>query len=646
LLYYAKPSWYIGTSQIRDRLLAANEQVNWQPPHVKHGRFGKWLEGNVDWALSRERYWGTPLPVWRCPAGHLHVVGSLKELERLSGARLSDPHRPFVDDVTFDCPVQRCGTQMQRVPEVIDVWFDSGSMPFAQYGSPHTGTERFESHFPADYICEALDQTRGWFYSLLAVSTLLFDQSSYRNVICLGLILDENGQKMSKSRGNVVEPWDVIDRFGADAFRWYFFNSKYPWDGYRFSLDALGEAVRQFMLQLWNTYGFYVLYANACGIDSAGGSLATGVEGGLGVSAPTDLDRWALSRLQATVEVVRQSLDDFDATLAARAIADYVDELSNWYVRRSRRRFWDGEPAAFATLHAALCTLARLLAPFTPFIADEIYENLDGREQSVHLCDFPAPDADLRDPALEDAMAVARETVRLGLAARGQARLKLRQPLNAAVIVATGSEREAIQRMAEIVREELNVRRLRFVSEADELGEVEIKANYRTLGPRFGKQMPQAATAVGGLDGRSVARALREGRPVGINLAGTEHELSADDLLISMKPLEGYQVEREGQHGVALDLEIDSSLRVEGRAREIVHAIQAARRDAGLDVSDRIELVLDGAPELLAAAREYEPYVAGETLATAVSYTPLLDGVVGSAAVIDELQLRIALQRV
>jgi isoleucyl-tRNA synthetase len=635
LLYYAKPSWYIATSQIKDNLLAANEAVNWQPPHVKHGRFGNWLQGNVDWALSRERYWGTPLPVWRCPAGHLHVVGSLAELEAVSGVALADPHRPFVDDVTFECPESGCSEVMKRVPDVIDVWFDSGSMPFASYGSPHSpgGVEDFEAHFPADYICEALDQTRGWFYSMLAVSTLLFDQSSYRNVVCLGLILDENGQKMSKSKGNIVEPWDVLNTFGADAFRWYFFTSKYPWDGYRFSLESLGEAVRQFMLQLWNTYGFYVLYANANDVDS--GSLA------LDAVELTELDRWVLSRLHATVEAVRAGLDAFDATASGRAIADFVDELSNWYVRRSRRRFWDGEPAAMATLHHTLVTVAKLLAPFTPFIADEIYENLDGTEASVHLCDFPV--AGPRNAGLEDAMAVARETVRLGLAARSQAKVKLRQPLHAAVVVAAGAEREAIERLAEIVRDELNVRELRFVSEADELGEVEVKPNYRTLGPRFGKQMPMVAAAVAGLDAGRAAATLRDGGKVAIGISGNEHVLSTDDLLVAMKPLEGYQVEREGSHAVALELEIDESLRVEGWAREIVHAVQGARRDAEFDVSDRITLTLDGAAELLAAAREHEQYIAGETLALAVEYASLNGA---SPVLIDGQELRIEVRRV
>ncbi len=611
LLYYAKPSWYIATSQIKDHLLASNEAVNWHPGHVKHGRFGNWLEGNVDWALSRERYWGTPLPVWRCEHGCTKVIGSLAELERESGVTLEDPHRPFVDDVVLTC--DNCSGEMHRVPEVIDVWFDSGSMPFAQFHAPQDNLAQFEQHFPADFICEALDQTRGWFYSLLAVSTLLFDRSSFRNVVCLGLILDEQGRKMSKSLGNSVQPWQVIDRYGADALRWYFFTSKQPWDGYRFSLETIGEAVRQFMLQLWNTYGFYVLYANANGVRPEPGSPAVG----------GDLDRWALSRLQETVQIVRERLDDFDATTAGRAIQTFVDELSNWYVRRSRRRFWDGDPAAFATLRHCLVTVSKLLAPFCPFIADEIYDNLDGAEASVHLCEFPMTDPPARDEVLEQAMEVARQTVKLGLAARAQAKVKIRQPLRAAVIVATGAEREAIERLEEIVRDELNVHELRFVSEADELGEIEVKPNYRTLGPRFGKKMPMVAAAVAGLDPTHVTAALRAGRRVVITVGGDDHELTAKDLLIGMKPLEGYQVEREGSHGVALEIEIDEPLRVEGWARDIVRAVQNARQAAGLQVTDRILLTFDGDAELLGAAPTHEAYIAAETLATQVSYEPL-----------------------
>jgi isoleucyl-tRNA synthetase len=625
LLYYAKPSWYIATSEIKDRLLASNETVTWFPEHVKHGRFGHWLEGNVDWALSRERYWGTPLPVWRCDNGHFKAIGSLQELNELAGTNLKDPHRPFVDEATFACA--ECDQTMTRTPEVIDVWFDSGSMPFAQYHAPQANQHHFEERFPADFICEALDQTRGWFYSLIAVSTLLFDRSSYRNVVCLGLILDEDGRKMSKSLGNAVEPWEVINRYGADALRWYFFTSKYPWDGYRFSLETIAEATRQFLLPLWNTYAFYVLYANANGPAPDG-------------SQPTELDRWIHSRLQATVAAVTERMDAFDATGAGRTIAAFVEELSNWYVRRSRRLFWDGSWAAFETLRDALLTVAKLLAPFCPFLADEIYDNLDGAEHSVHLCDFPVPGE--RDQKLEQEMAVARETVSLGLRARSQANIKLRQPLHAAVVVATGFERDAIERLAELVRDELNVRELRFVSEADELGEVEVKPNYRTLGPRFGKQMPLVAAAVAGLDPAHVAAALRNNEPVSISVAGRDHELSAEDLLVSMKPLEGYQVEREGSHAVALELHVDDVLRDEGWAREIVHHVQGARRDAGFDVTDRISLTIDGDAQLLQAARAHQDYLAGETLATTVGYESL-DGL--EPVSIDGLELRVAVAR-
>ncbi|MDP9383810.1 MAG: isoleucine--tRNA ligase [Actinomycetota bacterium] len=606
LIYYAKPSWYIGTAALRDKLLAANETVTWHPPHIKHGRFGNWLENNVDWAISRERYWGTPLPVWRNDAEEMVCVGSLAELEQLSGVALDDPHRPYVDDVEIPSPTG--GEPLRRVPEVIDVWFDSGAMPFAQWGAPHQREDRFERNFPADFICEALDQTRGWFYSLLAISTLLFDRAPYENVMCLGLITDDEGLKMSKSRGNIVVPWDVIDAHGADAFRWYFFTSKQPWDGYRFSVDSVGESVRQFLLQLWNTYGFYVMYANVNGVERAE----------VPAEPADELDRWALSRLAATTEIVRERMDAYDATTAGRAIAAYVDELSNWYVRRSRRRFWDGDPEAFAVLRHCLVSVARLLAPFTPFLADEIYENLDGSEPSVHLTDFPEPGP--RDERLEYAMGVARETVRLGLAARGQAKLKVRQPLRAAVVVAAGAEREAIERLADVVRDELNVKELRYVSEADELGSYDVKPNYRALGPRFGKQMPLIAAAVAALDPAHVASAVRSGAAVGVHIEGDEHELRAEDLLLPMQPLEGYQLEREGSHAVALELELDDDLRREGLAREVVHAVQSARKAAGLEVEDRIELALDGDAELLDAARAHEAYVAGETLAVSVAY--------------------------
>ena len=653
LLYYAKPSWYIATFRLRDELLAANETVNWYPPHVKHGRFGDWLVNNVDWALSRERYWGTPLPVWRCPTGHVHVVDSFAELAERSGTTLTDHHRPYVDEVSFPCPhagegdAGVCGEPMRRVPEVIDVWFDSGAMPFAQHHFPFENQQVFEAAFPADFICEAQDQTRGWFYSLLAVATLLSREAPYRNVVCLGLILDEDGQKMSKSKGNAVEPWQVLDTYGADAFRWYFFTSKQPWDGYRFSVETIGEGVRLFLKQLWSTYYFYTLYAHASQEQLNG---APNVDAALS-GADADLDRWALSRTAATTEVVSERLDAYDATTAGRAIADLVDELSNWYVRRSRRRFWDGDAAAFATLRTCLLTVSKLLAPFCPFIADEIYDNLDGELASVHLCDFPtAAELPPRDEALEQAMALARETVRLGLGARGQAKIKVRQPLSEAVVVADGREREAIERLSDVVREELNVREVHFVAAADDLGSYEVKPNYRSLGPLFGSDMPLAADAIAALDPAHVASAVRNGGQVGIAVAGREHTLTEEDVLLSMRAPDGYSVEREGAHAVALDLTIDEDLRREGRAREIVHAVQNARKTAGLQVEDRVELLLDGDLALMEAVQAHHDYIAGETLAIRI-------GVEGHADAMDErdaysvqtefdgLRLSIALRR-
>ncbi|HEX8066535.1 MAG TPA: isoleucine--tRNA ligase [Thermoleophilaceae bacterium] len=630
LLYYAKASWFVKTTAIRDLLLSENEGIDWHPEHIKHGRFGDWLANNVDWALSRERYWGTPLPIWRCEQGHEVCVGSRAQLENLGGTVPDDLHKPFIDEVVLRCG--DCGGDMRRVPEVIDAWWDSGSMPFAQWHAPFEGEKVFAERFPADYICEGLDQTRGWFYSLLGVSSLLYGRAPYRTVLCLGLILDPDGQKMSKSRGNVVVPWDVLDRHGADAFRWYYFTSKRPWDGYRFSVDTVGESVRQFVLTLWNTYGFLVLYANVNGIEDPGS-----YEGEL-----EDLDRWALSRLQATIDVAVEAMDGYDTTTAGRAIEAYVEDLSNWYVRRSRRRFWDGDPAAFATLWRCLVDAARLLAPLVPFVSDEIYDNLDGREPSVHLCDYPSADPGLRDEGLEAGMQVVRDAIELGRAARAHRKIKVRQPLPEAVVVAAGREREAIERFEALVLEELNVKRVRFVSEAEELGRWELRPNYRALGPRFGKLMPQAAAAIAALDAESAAARLRDGGTVGVTVDGGEHPLSADDVQLALQPLEGYQVERSGSLALALNLEPDDALLREGLAREAVHAIQAARKAAGLAVEDRISLTLGGDAELLDAVRENESYVAGETLATSVSYG---DGSASDAVEIDGRRLAIAVER-
>jgi len=642
LLYYAKSSWYIRTTDVRERMLAENEAIGWHPEHIKRGRFGKWLEGNVDWALSRERYWGTPLPVWQCGSpecGERFCAGSLAELRERGGELPTDLHRPYIDEVVLRC--EACGGQMRRVEEVIDTWYDSGSMPFAQLHFPFQGEEELGERFPADYICEAIDQTRGWFYSLLAISTLVFDRSSYRHCVCLGLILDPDGQKMSKTRGNVVDPWQVIRRHGADAFRWYYLTSQQPWAGYRFSTETVGEAVRQFMLTLWNTYSFWVLYANAEALSPA--DLADAAPGA------GDLDRWIVSRLQATTRDVVENMDAYDCTAAGRAIAAFVEDLSNWYVRLSRRRFWDGDREAFATLRHCLVEVAKLLAPFTPFLAEELYANLlageadefDTAPDSVHLCDFPTPEAELEDGELEAGVEAVRRAIELGRAARARAKAKMRQPLRKAVIVATELERRELERLHELVAAELNVKELEFVSEEGELASYRVKPNYRALGPRFGKQMPAVAAAVEALDPAHAAEAARGERRIGVNVNGSEHELAPEDLNIVMEPLEGYEVEAEAGRAVALSLELDPELRREGLAREIVHAVQNARKQAGLEVTDRISLSLSGDEELLGAAREHEEYVAGETLATSVTY----DGAEGVAALVDGRELAIAVSR-
>lgn len=637
LLYYAKSSWYIATSQARDQLLANNEEIGWHPEHIKHGRFGKWLENNVDWALSRDRYWGTPLPIWECTeegCDGRYCAGSVAELsERAREAVPDDLHRPYIDGVTLDC--EQCGGIMRRVVSVIDTWYDSGAMPFAQFHYPFEGKEEFEERFPADYICEAQDQTRGWFYTLLAESTLLFDTSSYKNCVCLGLILDPEGQKMSKSRGNVVDPWDVLSAHGADAFRWYYLTAQQPWAGYRFSVDTVGESVRQFLLTLWNTYSFWVLYANAEGLSP----------GDFGATPETanDLDRWALSRLQATTATVRERMDDYDCTAAGRAIASYVEELSNWYVRLSRRRFWEGDRAAFATLRHCLQETVALLAPFVPFLADEIHRNLGGEqaEPSVHLRDFPEVKAGLVDPDLEQGMEAVRLTVELGRAARAQAKAKVRQPLRRAVIVANDAERAAIEARADLVTAELNVKELDFVTDESELVSYSAKPNYRALGPRFGKKMPQVAAAVETLDAAHVASVLADGGEIGISIDGADHSLGPDDVTLALEPLEGYEVEAEAGHAVALQLELDDDLRREGLAREIVHAVQNARKAAGLEITDRIALTLTGDPDLLEAAQAHQDYLANEVLATSVSY----DGSNGAAAKIDGRDLKIGVSR-
>ncbi len=531
-----------------------------------------------------------------------------------------DLHRPYIDELRLSCTREGCDGEMQRVVETIDAWYDSGAMPFAQFHYPFENEAEFESRFPADFICEAIDQTRGWFYSQLAESVLLFDETNYRNCVCLGLILDPEGQKMSKSKGNIVDPWDVLNLHGADAFRWYYLTSQPPWSGYRFSTDAVGESLRQFLLTLWNTYGFLVLYENA----------AEGQEG----TAPdpdgpeAELDRWLVSRLQGVTAEVTERLDDFDSVGAGKALADYVDEMSNWYVRVSRRRFWEGDPAAFATLRHCLVETSKLIAPFVPFTADAMYANLVGgaagefgeEPDSVHLCDFPKAADGLRDTALEEGVDAARRAVELGRAARAQAKVKMRQPLAKAVIVATEAERAVIEDFADLVRAELNVKALEFVTEEGELTSWTVKPNFRSLGPRFGKDMPQAKAAIEALDADHARAAIAGEREIGIAIDGTDHTLHAEDMTLVMEPLEGYQVEAEAGRAVALALELDDALIREGLAREVVRAVQNARKDSGLEISDRISLRLGGDEELLAAARAHEDYVTGETLATSVHY--------------------------
>jgi isoleucyl-tRNA synthetase len=632
LLYYAKPSWYIRTTDVRDRMLALNADVGWHPEHVRDGRFGRWLEGNIDWAISRERYWGTPLPFWRCDeCATVTAIGSFAELRERATVDVGedlDPHRPWVDDIPVRCA---CGGTAHRVPEVADVWFDSGAMPFAQHHYPFEGEQGLDGRFPADFVCEALDQTRGWFYSLLAEGTLLFDEAPYRNVVCLGLILDGDGQKMSKSKGNVVEPWSVIDHAGADAFRWYLFTAQSPWESFRFSLDVVDETRRRFLFTLWNTYAFLVTYA----------SLPDGWTPDDPAPAPEyrpAMDRWALSRLDATTERVTERLAAYDPTAAGRALEDLVDDLSNWYVRTSRRRFWRSDDvndraAAFATLHECLTTISLLVAPFCPFVADEMWGNLvavhdASAAPSVHLADWPAP-GDRRDEDLETAMAAALEATTLGRSARKEAKLKVRQPLQEAVIACPPSTARVLGALSRIVAEELNVRAVRFVTDAGGLVEVTLKPNYRTLGPRMGKEMPAMAEAVAALDPTATVKALDAGDPVTVTVAGREEALTDADVLREVRPTEGYAVAEGGSLAVGLATEITPELEMEGLARDLVRAIQNARRAADLKVEDRIVLHLDGSGRIREAIDAHRSWIAGEVLATELTvghgmpFTPL-----------------------
>jgi isoleucyl-tRNA synthetase len=623
LLYYARTSWYVATTKVKDRLLEVNDSVNWFPEHIKHGRYGKWLENNVDWALSRERYWGTPLPIWRCAQGHQTAIGSLRELGERAERDLSnlDPHRPSIDEVSFACP--ECGAEAMRVPEVIDAWYDSGAMPYAQWGyHPELGRglEEFARSFPADFISEAIDQTRGWFYTLMAEGVLLFDSTTYRNVVCLGLLVDLEGRKMSKSLGNALDPFDVLNRQGADALRWFLLTSGSPWSDRRVSMQTMDEVLRQFLLTLWNVYSFFVTYANAEGFDPS-------AEPAPELPERPVLDRWVRSRLERTVRTAREGLEAYDATGAGRAIQAFVDDLSNWYVRRSRRRFWDpsgdGEEgaSAFHTLHESLVTVAQLLAPFTPFVSEALWRTLaggkEGRPDSVHLSDYPEPDSDSIDDRLEEAMAAARAIVELGRRVRVETKTRTRQPLAEAVVHYAGDHR-ALEPLLGVVADELNVKRVEFAESAHELGRWRAKPNYKALGPRLGAGVKEVAAALARDDG-SFAAAFARGESAtvgGVPLGPHEVDLSQD-------VREGWGVASEGGLTVALDLDLTPDLRREGIARELVRLVQDARKAAGLDVSDRIVLGVEASGEVAAALALHREHLASETLAREVSDGPI-----------------------
>ena len=629
LLYYALPSWWIRTTAVKDRLLEENAKTNWYPETVKEGRYGEWLRNNVDWSLSRSRYWGTPLPLWVCGEDEEHVtcVGSLKELGELAGRDLSalDPHRPYVDEVTFPCP--RCGAEARRVPDVIDAWYDSGSMPFAQWGAPHRNKEIFESSYPAQYICEAQDQTRGWFYSLMAVGTLVFDRSSYENVLCLGLILAEDGRKMSKHLGNVLRPIPLMDQHGADALRWFMLASGMPWAARRVGHTVLEEIVRKVLLTYWNTASFLVLYANAAEAQSG---RAWTPDRMAEAPAPADrplLDRWALAELHRTIGEVDHALENFDSAAAGRRIAEFIDDLSNWYVRRSRRRFWEGPDtpsgsAAFATLYECLESLTRLMAPMTPFLTDHVWNAIrpEGAPDSVHLADFPTVREDLLDDTLSSQMALVRRLVELGRAARAGSGVRTRQPLGRALVGAPGWASLPDELRAQIA-EELNVQSFEELSSiGDDLVEYQVKPNFRELGKRFAKNTPAVAKAVTGTDPARLVAALRADGTATVEAPGVgEVALSPDEVIVTERPRTGWAVESAGGESIALDLTITPELRRAGLVREAVRLIQDGRKSSGLEVTDRIELWWRAAGDDLAEAlRAHSSEVAGEVLAVSV----------------------------
>ncbi|WP_347349138.1 isoleucine--tRNA ligase [Nigerium sp.] len=617
LLYYAQPSWYIRTTQVKDELVRENEATNWYPDHIKHGRYGDWLNNNIDWALSRTRYWGTPLPIWRCSHDHQVCVGSRAELSELTGTDQSalDPHRPFVDDVTFPCPT--CGETSHRVKEVIDAWYDSGSMPFAQWGYPYVeGSEqKLESAFPADFICEAIDQTRGWFYSLMAVNTLVFDENAYRNVLCLGHILAEDGRKMSKHLGNILEPIPLMDKHGADAVRWFMAAGGSPWASRRVGHTTIQETVRKVLLTYWNSVSFLSLYARTNGWTPTGSAPQ--------VAERPVLDRWLVSAREELVVEVTDALENFDTQRTGQLLSDFIDDLSNWYVRRSRRRFWMGEASALWTLHETMDVLTRLMAPLAPFVTERVWQDLmvaavPDAAPSVHLTAWPEPQRDLIDLTLNEAMGLTRRLVELGRSARAEAKVKTRQPLRRVLVPSASYARLTDELIGEIAAE-LNVESVESFASAGDLVDYSAKGNFRALGKRFGKQTPKVAAAIAAADAAQLAASLAE-----TGQATVDHDggtvVSAEEVLISERPREGWSVVNEQGETVALDLELTPELVKAGYAREVVRTLQEARKASGFDVADRITVGWRAEdPELVDAVRTHVDLIAREVLATSVT---------------------------
>jgi len=593
LIYYARNSWFIEMTKVKDQLIANNNTVNWVPASMGKGRFGDWLENLQDWGISRNRYWGTPLNIWQCDCGHRHSVGSIAELKSMSQNCPDDIelHRPYIDAVTIRCG--ECGGEMRRVPEVIDCWFDSGAMPFAQHHYPFENKELFESQFPADFISEAVDQTRGWFYSLLAISTLAFGVAPYKNVVVLGHVQDKDGQKMSKSKGNSVEPMEVLHKYGADAVRWYFYSNSAPWLPNRFHDKGVTDGQRKFLGTLWNTYAFYVLYAEISQFDPTKYSLDA--------CKLTVMDRWILSRLNRTVEQVDAHLESYRIPEAARQLQDFVDELSNWYVRRGRDRYWkesldDDSIAAFLTLYKALAAISKAAAPMLPFITEEIYQNIvrsldKDAPQSIHLCDFPAVDTARMDQELERNMDAVLQIVTTGRAARNGAVIKNRQPLAAMFVVCDTRLSPEFMR---IIQDELNVKSVEFVADASALSDYSFKPQLKTVGPKYGKQVGEIAGALAALNGVQAMAELTETGALSLSLPGGPVTLAREDLLIEQKQLAGYYTVSDNGVTVALDTALTPALIEEGYVREVVSKIQTMRKEAGFDVMDRINICYQG----------------------------------------------------